>query len=203
MTPTRTTLGHTLPRPLVSLGSAALLAAAVLAGCQSVPAATAARPAPAVAVADPALAGGVTNLSQSGSTYFGGFPTADGLRAMKAHGVTRVISLKTNDEVLQAKQFDEAALARELGIELVVIPVSAASLSQADIERFAQAYESSDAPVLVHCGSSNTVGAVWSAYLERYRGYSASDALAAGAAAGLKNPQMKAAAERVIAESPR
>jgi uncharacterized protein (TIGR01244 family) len=185
---------------------ALLLIAACLTGCQNGPViggTPEAKPLlAATPVTDPALADGVAHLSQSGQTYFGGFPTAEGLRAMKARGITRVISLKTNDEVLKAKQFDEAALAKELGLELVVIPVSAATFSPADVERFAAAYEGSTDPVLIHCGSSNTVGAVWAAYLHRFRGMEKSEALDAGAAAGLTNPQMKAAAERVIDASP-
>ncbi len=180
-------------------------AALGLGGCTSTPAAQPARAsatALAAPVTDPALADGVAHLSQSGQTYFGGFPTADGLRAMRARGVTRVIALKTNDEVMKAKQFDEAALAKELGLALIVIPVSAASFSPADVERFAAAYEGSSEPVLIHCGSSNTVGAVWAAYLHRFHEVEREQALAAGAAAGLTNPQMKAAAERVMDASP-
>ncbi len=154
---------------------------------------------PAVAVAEPPLAGAFVNLSRAGDTYFAGFPTAEGLRAMHAAGVRRIISLRTNDEVMKARQFDERALAEELGIELVVIPVTPASFSAADVDRFAEAYESSSTPILLHCGSSNTIGGMWAAYLARKRGYSDAEALAAGRAAGLKNPEMTAAAERVIA----
>ncbi len=154
---------------------------------------------PAIAVAEPTLSATLVNPSRSGDTYFSGFPTADGLRAMHAAGVRRVISLRTNDEVMKARQFDERALAEELGIELVVIPVTPASFSPADVDRFAEAYESAETPILVHCGSSNTVGGMWAAYMARKRGLTTADALNAGRAAGLKSPEMTAAAERVIA----
>jgi uncharacterized protein (TIGR01244 family) len=168
----------------------------LLVSCTSAPKPT---PEPAVAVSDTTLAPGLVNLSRSGDTYFAGFPTAEGLRAMHAAGVRRIISLRTNDEVLRARQFDERALAEELGIELVVIPVTPSSFSPADVDRFAEAYDSAETPILVHCGSSNTVGGMWAAYLARKRGLTDADALAAGRAAGLKNPEMTAAAERVIA----
>ncbi|MBL9121641.1 MAG: hypothetical protein JNL80_17170 [Phycisphaerae bacterium] len=152
----------------------------------------------AVAVSDPALSNSITNLAYSGNTYFAGFPTEAGLRELKSRGVTRIISLKTNEEVAKAKGFDEAAVAKELGIELIVIPVSAKSFRPEDVTRFRDAFEASSAPVLVHCGSSNTVGGVWAAYLSRYRGLSSGDALDAGRAAGLKSPDMTEATERVL-----
>ena len=152
----------------------------------------------AVAVSDPALANSITNLAQSGNTYFAGFPTEAGLRELKTRGVTRIISLKTNEEVAKAKGFDEAAVAKELGIDLIVIPVSAKSFRPEDVARFRDAFEASGTPVLVHCGSSNTVGGVWAAYLNRYRGLSSGDALDAGRAAGLKSPDMTEATERVL-----
>lgn len=154
---------------------------------------------PAVAVQESSLAAEVANLSQSGATYFGGFPTADGLRALKARGVTRVISLKSNAEVQAARGFDEAALAKELGLELIVIPVSVKSFSAADVTRFSEAYEGSTGPVLIHCGSSNTVGGVWAAYLARVKGVSKEAAIEQGRAAGLRSPEMQRAAEEVIA----
>jgi uncharacterized protein (TIGR01244 family) len=155
--------------------------------------------APAASVRDTELTGQFNNLSRSGTTYFAGFPTADGLRAIKASGVTRVISLKTNEEVKAARGFDEAALAKELGLELIVIPVTAKSFSAADVDRFSAAYEGASGPILIHCGSSNTVGGVWAAYLARVKGMSKDAAIEQGRAAGLRSPDMQRAAEEVIA----
>jgi uncharacterized protein (TIGR01244 family) len=181
-----------------SIGTVLVLGiAAALTGCGSPPAAR--PPALAEPVTSGELTATITNLSQSGDTYFAGFPSKAGLRELKARGITRVISLKTNEEVMKAKAFDEAALAKELGIELTVIPVTAKSFSADDVERFRVAYESSNAPVLVHCGASNTAGGMWAAYLARVRGMSQADALAAGRAAGLKSPEMIKATEAVIA----
>lgn len=156
-------------------------------------------PAPATPVTAPELSKEVVHLSSNGSTYFGGFPTEQGLRELRARGVTRIISLKSVEDVRKAKGYDEEAVAKELGIELVVIPVSVKSFRAADVDRFRAAYESSDAPVLIHCGSSNTVGGMWAAYLARVRGMPVGDAMAAGRAAGLNAPEMIRATEEVIA----
>lgn len=158
-----------------------------------------AAPAPATPVTAPELSKEVVHLSSNGSTYFGGFPTEQGLRELRARGVTRIISLKSVEDVRKAKGYDEEAVAKELGIELVVIPVSVKSFRAADVDRFRAAYESSDAPVLIHCGSSNTAGGMWAAYLARVRGLPVGDAMAAGRAAGLNAPEMIRATEEVIA----
>lgn len=149
-------------------------------------------------ISDNDLSAEFNNLSADGDTYFGGWPTEAGLRAMSAKGVKLVVALKTPEQVQEARGYDPRALAAELGINLVVIPVSPGSFSRADVEAFAAAYDASNGPVLVHCGSSSTVGGMWAGYLALKRGFSADRALEAGRAAGLKEGPMGDAAERVV-----
>ena len=149
-------------------------------------------------ISDNDLSAEFNNLSADGDTYFGGWPTEAGLRAMSAKGVKLVVALKTPEQVQEARGYDPRALAAELGINLVVIPVSPGSFSPADVEAFAAAYDASNGPVLVHCGSSSTVGGMWAGYLALKRGFSAEKALEAGRAAGLKEGPMGDAAERVV-----
>jgi uncharacterized protein (TIGR01244 family) len=164
---------------------------------------TSASPAPrAVAVArrveEPALAAEFNNLFVDGDVYFSGWPSEAGLRAMSARGVKTVIALKTPEQVLEARNYDPRKLAKQLGIDLVVIPVSSDTYDLATVERFAKAFDAAKGPVLIHCGSSSTVGGVWSGYLYAKRGVPAEQALERGAAAGLREGPMSDAAERVI-----
>jgi uncharacterized protein (TIGR01244 family) len=191
----------------------ALLVAAPI-GCGTTPVATPARAAPpaspsaeakaarpvgvATAVTDPSLAAAFTNLSQDGDIYFAGWPTEAGLRALAARGVRTVITLKTVDEITAARGFDARAVAQSLGIELVVIPVRPNSFSAADVTAFAAAFDAARGPVLIHCGSSNTVGGMWAAYLANQRGLAPADALSRGRAAGLRDGPMADATQRVI-----
>jgi len=153
-------------------------------------------------VADPNLSAEFNNLSADGETYFGGWPTEAGLRAMSAKGVKLVVTLKTPEQIEEARGYDPRKVAADLGINLVVIPVSPGSFSAADVEAFAAAYDASNGPVLIHCGSSSTVGGMWAGYLALKRGYSPEKALDAGRAAGLREGPMSDATERVVQTKP-
>lgn len=179
---------------------ARVLALLALPACSSVPATAPAQRqvAAAAPVTDPALAAGFTNLSRDGEVYFAGWPSEAGLRALAARGVHTVISLKTVDEIRAAKGYDAQAVAGSLGITLVVIPVRAGNFSAADVAAFAAAFDASRGPVLVHCGSSNTAGGMWAAYLALHRGLGAADAIDRGRAAGLRDGAMMDATQAVI-----
>jgi uncharacterized protein (TIGR01244 family) len=149
-------------------------------------------------VADANLSAEFNNLYQDGDVYFGGWPTEEGIRALAARGVRTIIALKSIDEIRDARGYDARLAAAALGINLVVIPVSPNSFSVKDVQSFAAAFNEASGPVLIHCGSSNTVGGVWAAYLAADRGLPAGEALARGRAAGLREGPMSDASERVI-----
>jgi len=149
-------------------------------------------------VADPALADEFNNLSSDGDIYFAGWPSEAGLRTLAARGVKTVIALKTPEQVMDARGYDPRAVAKELGIAYVVIPVTPDSYDAAVLDRFAAAFDGSAGPILIHCGSSSTVGGVWSGYLAAKRGVPSDQALDRGRAAGLREGPMTDAAERVI-----
>jgi uncharacterized protein (TIGR01244 family) len=151
-------------------------------------------------VPDSVLAAEFNNLSQDGDIYFAGWPSEAGLRALAARGVRTVIALKSLDEIRDARGYDARAMAESLGINLVVLPVRADSFGIADVRAFSAAFEAANGPVLIHCGSSNTVGGVWAAYLASSRGMSTDKALEFGRAAGLREGPMGDATERVLGE---
>lgn len=151
----------------------------------------------AVRVTDPAVADEFNNIFAVGDLYLAGWPTEEGLKQMAARGVKRVIALKTPDEVMHARGYDPRVVARRLGMELIVLPVKPDTYSPADVAAFAKAVNSSDGPVLVHCGSASTCAMVWSGYLAQQPGVTAKQVMDAAQAAGLLEGPMTDAAERV------
>lgn len=151
-------------------------------------------------VTDPAIADEFNNIFSTGEVYLSGWPTEEGLKQMAARGVKRVIALKTPDETLHARGYDPRVVAKQLGMELIVLPVRPDTYSPADVEAFAQALNASDGPVLVHCGSASTSAMVWSGYLAKQPGVTAKQVMDAARAAGLLEGPMTESAERVANE---
>lgn len=157
-------------------------------------------PTPAIeVVSDPALAAEFNNLRSGGDFFFGGWPTEAGLRAMAAQGVRRVVCLKTAEEVVAARGYDPRVVAKELGMEFIELPVTADSLSDAYVARFAAEVESgSPGRTLIHCGAGGTCGMVWGSYLASRKGLDPARALAEARAAGLLDGPQAEAAERYV-----
>ncbi|MCP4250954.1 MAG: hypothetical protein GY778_28285 [bacterium] len=129
---------------------------------------------------------GIERLSRDGGVYFGGQPTAEALRAAPERGVRVVVNLRSEPE-MSALGFDEAGLVRELGMEYVAIPVTPSTFGPEDADRLKDVLSRTSGPVLIHCGSSNRVGAVWALYLNRHRGHDVDDAIELGRRAGLRS----------------
>ena len=155
--------------------------------------AAAARP---LAVADEALADRFNNVFKSGDVRFAGRPVDGGLAAAKEAGVAVVVNLLTEPEV-GALGFDEAAQAEAAGLTYVHLPMSG-GVTRELVDRFAETMTSRDGDVLVHCGSSNRVGALWAAYCALHGGMSTEEALAHGEAAGMKSEKLKAGVEALL-----
>jgi uncharacterized protein (TIGR01244 family) len=84
------------------------------------------------------------------------------------------------------------------GLRYVWVPVTAESFSLADVDAVQKALDDpSSGPVLLHCASSNRVGAVW-AVIQSRQGKTLDEALAAGREAGLHSPPLEAAVRRVL-----
>ena len=173
------------------------LALVLLFGCETAQR----RDAPAVApmpVVEPELADEFNNISRLGDVYFAGYPTEQGLHEMAERGVRTVVSLKTPEQVREARGFDEQAVAEACGMRMVFLPIALDTFSDADVEQFAEIYETSEGPFLLHCGSSNTVGGLWAAYLATRRDVPLDQAMSIGRAAGLHAEVMEQATRRVI-----
>jgi uncharacterized protein (TIGR01244 family) len=112
--------------------------------------------------------------------FVAGQPTERGLREMKALGVTTVVNLRTPEEMSRVG-FDEAALASQLGMKYVYLPVRGDATfpySPETVAKFARALQSADGRVLLHCTVAWRASHLWAAYLIQERGVPVEDALA-------------------------
>lgn len=151
----------------------------------------------ATSAVEPASIGSVPRLTRSGNLFFAGQPAPDDLPALREAGVTRIINLRHQAEM---GGFDEAAAARANGIEYVSLPWNGPSeLTDAVIDRARELLISSDETTLVHCASSNRVGAVWLPFRVLDQGVPLEQAVAEARDAGMRSPEYEAVARDYIA----
>lgn len=128
-----------------------------------------------------------------------GQPTASDFEAMAKAGLKHVINLRPPTE---DAGFDEAALAARLGLNYTVVPVA----GPGDLNRRStQALDAALAKAggeatLVHCASSNRVGALLALRAAWLQNKPADEALAFGRAAGLT--KMEPAVQQLLANPP-
>lgn len=143
-------------------------------------------PAP-VAVGD--VEGVTMRIFREGRVYVAGQPSADALRRLAELGVTAVVNLRTQAEMDNRERvpYDEAALAAELGLEYVHLPIGGDDqpFRPEVIDRLDDVLRRHPGPVLLHCTVAWRASWAWAAYLVKYQGISLDDALARGEAIGL------------------
>jgi uncharacterized protein (TIGR01244 family) len=111
-----------------------------------------------------------------------GQPDEASLRELAEAGYTAVIDLRRADE---DRGFDEKAAVEALGMRYISLPIAGASAVTYDNASILdKALGDMDGPVLLHCATSNRVGALLS-LRERMHGASRDDALRLGTDAGL------------------
>jgi uncharacterized protein (TIGR01244 family) len=94
---------------------------------------------------------------------------------------------------------DEPALVESQGLRYVSVPVTAATLTAADVLAVEKILDDPAAgPVLFHCASSNRVGGLW-ALVQARKGKSLDEALAAGRDAGMRAGPVEDAVRRLYA----
>jgi uncharacterized protein (TIGR01244 family) len=110
-------------------------------------------------------------VSVGDDMFIGGQPTEKALRDLKAKGVTTLVNLRMPEEMARVG-FDEAALAKELGIKYVYIPMRGTAenpYGPKELDTFAAAMASADGKVLLHCTIAWRASHLWAAYLIRER----------------------------------
>lgn len=119
-------------------------------------------------------------VSVGDDMFIGGQPTEKALRELRAKGVTTLVNLRMPAEMEQVG-FDEAALAKELGIKYVRIPMRGTAenpYGPKELDTFAAAMASADGKVLLHCTVAWRASHMWAAYLIRERKTPVATALA-------------------------
>ncbi len=125
----------------------------------------------------------IKNLSHPGKLiYASGQPTRDEFRGLAQAGIKHVINLRPAQE----QEWNEAEFVQSLGMEYHSLPVAgAAGITTENAASLAEMIAAVNGePVLVHCSSSNRVGALI-ALVERMRGVRVDEAIATGKEWGL------------------
>ena len=110
-------------------------------------------------------------VSVGDDMFIAGQPTEKALRDLRARGVTTIVNLRMPEEMAQVG-FDEAALAKELGIKYVYIPMRGTPenpYGPKELDTFTAAMASADGKVLLHCTIAWRASHLWAAYLIRER----------------------------------
>lgn len=119
-------------------------------------------------------------VSVGDDMFIGGQPTEKAIRDLRAKGVTTIVNLRMPEEMARVG-FDEAALAKELGIRYVPIPMRGTPenpYGPKQLDQFAAAMRSADGKVLLHCTVAWRASHLWAAYLIRERNTPVATALA-------------------------
>ncbi len=115
----------------------------------------------------------------------GGQPSLADLSVLKERGVSKVINLRGLNENLG---FDQAAELKRLGIKYIQIPMSTpADLTVENTAKLDKALKNIQGKALLHCVSSNRVGALLALRQARFNNVSPEEALAFGKSAGMKS----------------
>lgn len=119
--------------------------------------------------------------------YAAGQPTPVDLAGLAREGVRTVINLRGTDEPVD---YDEAAEAARLGLRYVALPITGpADLDRERVQAFGRALDDArrEGGVLIHCATSNRVGAMVALDEAINRRCALPEALARGRAAGLQS----------------
>jgi len=117
-----------------------------------------------------------------------GQPSTADLEAFRASGGGTVVDLR---DPMEPRPVDEPATTQRLGLEYIVIPVTAGTMNDATLERVHHVLrEAGDRPVFVHCGSGSRVGGTLLPYLMLEQGLAEEDAIAQAMRIGLRSADL-------------
>ncbi|HEY7878305.1 MAG TPA: protein tyrosine phosphatase family protein [Gemmatimonadaceae bacterium] len=121
-----------------------------------------------------------------------GQPAPEAWTALQHAGVRTVVDLRPEWE---PRGYDEPAAVRAAGLEYVSIPVTHEALGDAEFDAMRELLGDPDRrPIIVHCASSNRVGALLLPYFALDMHEPLDAALQLAKRAGLKSPDLASAA---------
>jgi protein tyrosine phosphatase (PTP) superfamily phosphohydrolase (DUF442 family)/YHS domain-containing protein len=134
----------------------------------------------------PADPGPIRNFLRVNADFCtGGQPRMEHLSRLKAEGVTTIINLRTPAEHRAA---EEEALARELGLRYINIPVTYSAPKDEQADEFLRVTDDPKSrPAFIHCTAAIRVGAFWMIRRVLRDGWSVADAEAEAEKIGLRN----------------
>lgn len=131
-----------------------------------------------------ALAGVANAAAPLPNLLTGGQPSAGHLEALRNAGVTVILDIR---DPIEPRPFDEPATARQLGLEYINVPVSAATLDDPTLERILEVVRSNAGrQLLFHCASGNRVGGALLPHFILDHGMTEDDAIQAAMRIGLR-----------------
>jgi protein tyrosine phosphatase (PTP) superfamily phosphohydrolase (DUF442 family) len=118
----------------------------------------------------------------------GGQPSAADLEHFGESGGGIVLDLR---DPMEARPFDEPALARRLGLEYVNVAVGAGTLTDATLDRVQDVLsQAGGRTVFVHCASGNRVGGALLPHLILQQGLEEEDAIVQAMRVGLRSAEL-------------
>ncbi|MCA9258404.1 MAG: protein tyrosine phosphatase family protein [Planctomycetales bacterium] len=157
-------------------------------------------PAAAPAIDAPSLReadlGAAQPAHRAGNVYLSGQPAPEDLAKWAELGVKTVISLRTDGEI----DWDEAQAVGQQGMTFVSLPFRGADALTDEVFNGAREIlrKAEDEPVVLHCASSNRVGAVWMAHRVLDEGVDVGRAEREAREAGLRSDDLLARARQYI-----
>lgn len=134
-------------------------------------------------------------IRPSEQLVIGGQPTPEVLREAAAAGTKVVVNFRPADEADPG--YDEAALAAELGMTYLQVPVAKqGGLTEQNIRLFDAVLEQvGEQPALMHCSTGNRVGSMFALHAALYGGLDVDAAIEFGKARGLTHFEDEVRAE--------
>jgi protein tyrosine phosphatase (PTP) superfamily phosphohydrolase (DUF442 family) len=132
---------------------------------------------------------GVANAAQPlPNMVTGGQPTAAQFQALKEAGVEVVLDIR---DPMEPRPLDQPATLQALGMEYLVIPVTAASMDEETLERLlAVVRANAHRSMLFHCASGNRVAGAMIPHLILDHGFSEEEAVNSAMRMGLRGAEV-------------
>lgn len=120
-------------------------------------------------------------IAQAGNLFISGQPDENAFRNLKVEGVTKVINLRTDQEMSNRDYvpFDEKKLLDSLGLKYIHIPLGGSDTpyNPQALKKFAEEYENAEGNVLLHCTVAWRASHMFAAYLVEYKKFSPAKAI--------------------------